>query len=102
MAKEHVGHHLLRVRIRKKIFFSLQEVAVAETERTGEHVTVSDLVRQACVQMLHLHETMRYLSELSELYAELHEAGEDGDEDEEDDEDFDAEPFSVRQVSALR
>ena len=103
MAKEHVGHHLLRVRIRKKIFFSLQEVAVAETERTGEHVTVSDLVRQACVQMLHLHETMRYLSELSELYAELHEAGDDEDEeDDEADEDIDFEPFSVRQVSALR
>jgi len=67
MAKAHVGHHLLRVRIRKRIFRHLQEVADYESDRTGEHVTVSDLVRQACVNLLVLHETMRSLHELPDL-----------------------------------
>lgn len=67
MPKAHVGHHLLRVRIRRKIFEHLQDVAEYESDRTGEHVTVSDLVRQACVNLLVMHETMRALHELPDL-----------------------------------
>ncbi|MBO73841.1 MAG: hypothetical protein CMD33_01045 [Flavobacteriales bacterium] len=67
MPKAHVGHHLLRVRIRRRIFEHMQEVAEYESDRTGEHVTVSDLVRQACVNLLVLHETMRSLHELPDL-----------------------------------
>lgn len=67
MPKAHVGHHLLRVRIRRQIFEHLQAVAEYESERTGEHVTVSDLVRQACVNALTLHATMRSLHELPDL-----------------------------------
>lgn len=60
-SKELVGHHLMRVRIRKSIFEKLQEVAAEETERTGEDVTVSDLVRQACQNYLMIHQGLRLL-----------------------------------------
>ena len=61
MAKELVGHHLLRVRIRKSIFRKLQETARDESERTGEHVTVSDLVRAACYNYLLIHDAVQRL-----------------------------------------
>ena len=61
MAKELVGHHLLRVRIRKSIFHKLQVTASDESERTGEHVTVSDLVRAACYNYLLIHDAVQRL-----------------------------------------
>ena len=61
MAKHLVGHHLLRVRIRRSIFEQLQAAAGEESERTGEHVTVSDLVRAACYNYLLIHEAVRKL-----------------------------------------
>lgn len=61
MGKPLVGHHLMRVRIRKAIFGKLQEVAEEESDRTGEHVTVSDLVRAACYNYLLVHESVRQL-----------------------------------------
>ena len=61
MAKELVGHHLLRVRIRKSIFEKLQETAQEESDRTGSHVTVSDLVRAACYNYLLIHEAVQKL-----------------------------------------
>jgi hypothetical protein len=61
MGKSLVGHHLMRVRIRKKIFEKLQEVAEEESDRTGEHVTVSDLVRAACYNYLLIHDSVRQL-----------------------------------------
>ena len=61
MSKELVGHHLLRVRIRKAIFDKLQETAEEETSRTGEHVTVSDLVRAACYNYLLIHDAVQRL-----------------------------------------
>lgn len=102
MPKAHVGHHLLRVRIRKRIFQHLKDVAAYESERTGEHVTVSDLVRQACVNLLVLHETMLSLHELPDLmdpdldeedWEEVFDSEEDfiGEEDEMDS----FEPFTV-------
>ena len=59
MPKELVGHHLLRVRIRKSIFDKLQDTADEETSRTGEHVTVSDLVRAACYNYLLIHDAVQ-------------------------------------------
>lgn len=59
--KSLIGHHLMRVRIRKSIFFKLQDVAEEESERTGEHITVSDLVRAACYNHLLMHESIRQL-----------------------------------------
>ena len=64
MTKEHVGHHLMRVRIRKSIFEELQCVAEDESERTGEHVTVSDLVRVAIYNKLLLHTAIRKLQNI--------------------------------------
>tara|TARA_Y100000310_G_scaffold282239_1_gene303307 strand:+ start:274 stop:588 length:315 start_codon:yes stop_codon:yes gene_type:complete len=61
VAKELVGHHLLRVRIRRSIFRKLQETAQEEAARTGEHVTVSDLVRAACYNYLLIHEAVQKL-----------------------------------------
>ena len=61
MAKELVGHHLLRVRIRRTIFERLQEAAGAESAKTGEHVTVSDLVRAACYNYLLIHDSIASL-----------------------------------------
>jgi hypothetical protein len=61
MSKDLVGHHLLRVRIRKGIFDKMQDVAEEESVRTGEHVTVSDLVRASCYNYLMLHESISRL-----------------------------------------
>lgn len=61
MAKHLVGHHLLRVRIRKSIFKRLQEVAQEESAKTGDHVTVSDLVRAACYNYLLIHDAVQKL-----------------------------------------
>ncbi len=61
MPKELVGHHLLRVRIRKSIFEKLRETAQEESARTGDHVTVSDLVRAACYNYLLIHEAVQKL-----------------------------------------
>ena len=61
MSKELVGHHLLRVRIRKGIFDKLQDTAEEESSRTGEHVTVSDLVRAACYNYLLIHDAVHRL-----------------------------------------
>lgn len=64
MAKHLVGHHLLRVRIRKSIFLRLQEVAREESEKTGDHVTVSDLVRAACYNYLLIQDAVQKLDSL--------------------------------------
>ena len=61
MAKELVGHHLLRVRIRRSIFEKLQETALEESQRTGDHVTVSDLVRASCYNYLLIHDAVQRL-----------------------------------------
>jgi len=40
-------HHLLRVRIRKNIFAELKLVASEQTQKVGEYISISDLVRAA-------------------------------------------------------
>jgi hypothetical protein len=96
MSKPLVGHHLLRVRIRKNIFLRLQEVAEEESIRTDDYVTVSDLVRQACVTLLNMHDQLAKLNHIpGESNSELDPTA-DVDDDE-DAEDFESasEPFSV-------
>lgn len=61
MRKPLVGHHLMRVRIRKSIFEQMQFLAEEESERTGEHVTVSDIVRAACYNYLLIQESLQRL-----------------------------------------
>lgn len=70
MGKDLVGHHLMRVRIRKNIFRKLKEVAEEETLRTGEHVTVSDLVRAACYNYLLIHDSLQRLENAPDLELE--------------------------------
>jgi len=70
MNKPLVGHHLMRVRIRRQIFDKLREVAEEESDRTGEHVTVSDLVRVACYNYLLIHESVRQLENAPPLEIE--------------------------------
>jgi hypothetical protein len=61
LPKQLVGHHLLRVRIRRSIFQQLKDAAQEESEKTGEHVTVSDLVRAACYNYLLIHQAVQRL-----------------------------------------
>lgn len=70
MGKSLVGHHLMRVRIRKSIFTKLQEVAEEESERSGDHVTVSDLVRAACYNFLLIHESVKQLENTPPVFDE--------------------------------
>jgi hypothetical protein len=58
------NHHLMRVRIRKAIFNKLQDLATEETRRTGQNVTVSDLVRAACYNYLLQFESLYRLENL--------------------------------------
>ena len=61
MSKPLVGQHLMRVRIRKTIFEMMQDLAQYESDRTGEHVTVSDIVRAACYNHLLIHQSLHHL-----------------------------------------
>jgi hypothetical protein len=60
-SKDLIGHHLMRVRIRKSVFEKLEEIAEEESARIDENVTVSDLVRAAVAHYLMLHEAVRRL-----------------------------------------
>lgn len=102
MPKPLVGHHLLRVRIRKNIFARLQDIAKAESERTNDYVTVSDLVRQACMTQINMYEQLSKLSHLPPPRADAHSddvfSGDLDDDDDDDDfvdEEDDGNPFSV-------
>lgn len=61
MGKELSGHHLMRVRVRKRMFNRLQETAEELTEELGEHVTVSDLVRRACYEFINTQRSLKRL-----------------------------------------
>jgi len=57
-------HHLMRVRVRTRVFRRLQEIAEYETERTGDHTTVSDLVRSALSDYINVYATTARLYEM--------------------------------------
>ena len=59
-----VNYHLLRVRVKKHVFYRLQELAMEETHTTGEYTTVSDLVRSAIYDWLQTHDAARRLESL--------------------------------------
>lgn len=58
------NYHLLRVRVKKHMFYRLQELAMEETHATGEYTTVSDLVRSAIYDWLNTHDAARRLESL--------------------------------------
>ena len=55
-------HHLMRVRIRSRVFARLQEIADAETAHSGEHTCVSDLVRAALSDYINVYDTTSRLA----------------------------------------
>jgi hypothetical protein len=102
MRKPLVGHHLMRVRIRKSIFHSMQLLAEEKTMQSGEHVTVSDIVRAACYNYLLVEESLRRLECLPpDMFDEDEDfedtsswsADHDYDEDEEDEDDEEKDYF---------
>jgi len=42
-------HHLVRVRMNKRMFQQLKEIAKTETDESGQYVSVSDIIRAACL-----------------------------------------------------
>lgn len=61
-ADTNATHHLMRVRIRSRVFARLQEIAVTETARSGEHTSVSDLVRAALSDYINVYDTTSRLA----------------------------------------
>ena len=59
------NYHLLRVRVKKHVFYRLQELAMEETHETGEYTTVSDLVRSAIYDWLNVHDAAKRLGNFS-------------------------------------
>jgi len=57
--------HLLRVRVKKQHFYDLQSAAMEETHATGEYTTVSDLVRSAIMDWLHINASAKRLAAVS-------------------------------------
>jgi hypothetical protein len=55
-------HHLMRVRVRTQTFDRLAEIAEAETRRSGDHTTVSDLVRAALTDYITVYDATSKLS----------------------------------------
>ena len=60
-------HHLMRVRVRTRIFNRLREIAEIETDKTGEHTSVSDLVRSALSDYIAVYDATDKLEQLKLL-----------------------------------
>jgi Arc/MetJ-type ribon-helix-helix transcriptional regulator len=56
-------HHLVRVRMNKRLFDRLKEIAANETQTTGEYVSVSDIIRSACLIWKETYETTQKLTD---------------------------------------
>jgi hypothetical protein len=69
------SYHLMRVRIRKTVFERMQDLAEEQSTVSGSHVTVSDLVRAACINHLLVHEGLRQLEALGQEVQARLEAG---------------------------
>ncbi len=60
-------HHLMRVRVRTRVWSQLQEIATEHTASRGETTYVSDLVRAAIFDYIRIHESSaRFSSQLRE------------------------------------
>ena len=59
--KPEPAHHLLRVRIHKRNFNRLKEMAKAESEKFGEYISVSDLVRGSIINLIQVENTKQRL-----------------------------------------
>lgn len=59
----------MRVRVRSRVFSRLREIAENETSRTGDHTSVSDLVRAALSDYINVYETTARLAALQTNHA---------------------------------
>jgi len=59
-------HHLMRVRVRTRIFDRLRDIAHDESRFTGDHTSVSDLVRAALSDWIRVYESTECLYELQQ------------------------------------
>ena len=59
-------HHLMRVRVRCRIFDRLREIADAESRLTGDHTSISDLVRAALSDWIRVYESTECLYQLQQ------------------------------------
>jgi hypothetical protein len=57
-------HHLMRVRVRVRIFDRLRDIAQEESKMTGDHTSVSDLVRAALSDWIRVYESTTLLYDL--------------------------------------
>ena len=57
-------HHLMRVRVRTRIFDRLRVIAAAESQLTGDHTSISDLVRAALSDWIRVYESTEVLYQL--------------------------------------
>jgi hypothetical protein len=60
-------HHLMRVRVRTRIFARLREIAEEQTEQTGEHTSVSDLVRSALSEYIGVYDSIARITDAKPL-----------------------------------
>ena len=54
----------MRVRVRTRVFNRLREIAEIETDKTGEHTSVSDLVRSALSDYITVYDATDKLDQL--------------------------------------
>lgn len=59
-------HHLMRVRVRTRIFDRLRVIAATESKITGDHTSISDLVRAALSDWIRVYESTEILYQLQE------------------------------------
>jgi hypothetical protein len=59
-------HHLMRVRVRCRIFGRLREIARSESGKTGNHTSVSDLVRAALSDWIRVYDSTAVLYNLQD------------------------------------
>ncbi len=57
-------HHLMRVRVRTRIFDRLRIIAATESQLTGDHTSISDLVRAALSDWIRVYESTEVLYQL--------------------------------------
>lgn len=62
MAVTNPDQHMMRVRVRTRVFRRLQEIAKAESERLRETISASDLVRGALVDTINVYDTSNRLN----------------------------------------
>jgi hypothetical protein len=56
----------MRVRVRTRIFDRLREIAGEESKHTGDHTSISDLVRAALSDWIRVYESTECLYELQQ------------------------------------